>query len=91
MQQLEDVRVEVRAFILDNFLPDERPGSLADATELLTTGIVSSLGMLEIVAFLEDKYSIALRQEDLSPERLNSVDLIVSLVEELSGTKMVNE
>jgi acyl carrier protein len=90
MAHSNDVRTGVRSFILQNFLMGERPESLQDSTPLITTGIVSSVAMLELVAFLEDTYSIVLRQDDLTSDRLDSVDLIVGLVEELQSPKEVN-
>ena len=83
MADADDIRSGVREFVLEQFLVGEPPESLEDSTLLLTTGIVSSLAMLEMVAFLEERYGVTLRQDDLTPERLDSVDLIVALVEEL--------
>ncbi len=83
MTSSDDVRQTVRRFILETFLVGEPPESLKDSTSLLTTGIVSSLATLEIAAFLETEYSVALRPDDLSVDRLDTVDRIVKLVEEL--------
>ena len=83
MAEGDDVRSGVRRFILEHFLVGEPPASLQDSTSILTTGIVSSLATLELVAFLEDEYGVTLRQDDLSPDRLDSIDRIVSLVQEL--------
>lgn len=79
-----DVRPRVRAFVLDTFLMGEPPETLKDSTLLLTTGVISSLAMLELVSFLESEYAITLRQEDLTPDRLDSIDRITQLVEERS-------
>ncbi len=78
----DDIRTGVRRFILSNFLVGEPPDALADSTLLMTSGIVSSLAALELVAFLENEYGVTLREEDLAVDRLDSVDRIVTLVEE---------
>ena len=78
----DDIRAGVRRFVLDNFLVGEPPESLQDSTLLMTTGIVSSLAALEMVAFLENEYALTLREDDLTLDRLDSVDRIVKLVEE---------
>ncbi|HLG59543.1 MAG TPA: hypothetical protein VI485_29665 [Vicinamibacterales bacterium] len=85
MTQGNGVRTGVRAFILEHFLVGESPESLHDSTLLMTTGIISSLAMLELVAFVEAQHGVTLRQDDLTPDRLDSVDLIVELIEELAG------
>jgi len=87
MAQSEDVRTGVRAYILNTFLVGEPPESLQDSTRLLSTGILSSIGMIEMVAFLEGEYDVTLRQEDLTPDRLDAVDLIVELIDELRAAK----
>ena len=89
MAQDRNIRAEVRSFILTHFLVGEREDSLTDSTELLTTGIVSSIAMLELVAFLEEEYAILLGQDDLTPERLDNVERIVDLVEKLSQQREV--
>ena len=86
MADSDKIRSDVRRFILDNFLVGEPPESLLDSTSLLTTGIVSSLATLELVAFLENQYGVTLKSTDLVPERLDSVDRIVALVERLQGS-----
>lgn len=83
MSQSRSVRDGIRRFILETFLVGEPPEALQDSTLLLTTGIVSSLAMLELVAFLETEYDVTLRPDDLTPERLDSVTSLVALVDEL--------
>jgi acyl carrier protein len=80
-----EIRSGVRRFILETFLVGEPAETLQDSTLLLTTGIISSLTMLELVAFLENEYSVTLRERDLIPDRLDSVDRIVALVRELQA------
>jgi acyl carrier protein len=87
----DDVRQTVRRFILDNFLVGEPPESLQDSTSLLTTGIVSSLATLEIAAFLESEYSVTLRPDDLAVDKLDTVDSIVTLVQDLRGSRGSDE
>jgi acyl carrier protein len=77
-----EIRHSVREFILNTFLMGEPPESLQDTTPLLTTGIMSSLATLELVAFVENTFSVVLQPEDLGLERLDTVDAIVALVRE---------
>jgi acyl carrier protein len=76
----EDVRRTIRSFILDNFLPGEAPETLEDSTLLVTSGIITSLSMLELVSFIEERFSLTLRPVDLGVARMDSVDLLVDLV-----------
>jgi acyl carrier protein len=75
-----DVRRAIRSFILDNFLPGEAPETLADSTLLITSGIITSLSLLEIVAFIEERFPVTLLPDDIGVDRMDSVDLLVELV-----------
>jgi acyl carrier protein len=62
----------VREFIVDNFLFGEEE-KLQDETPFFESGIVDSTGILEIVSFLEETFSINVEDEDLVPENFSSV------------------
>ena len=42
---------------------------------------MDSTGILEIIAFLEEAYGIAIEDEELVPENLDSVNNVVSFIE----------
>ena len=76
------VRDALREFILTNFLPGEDPSTLGDATPLVTSGVITSLSLLELVTFIEDTYALQLDVDDLGVSRMDSIDLLVELVGE---------
>ena len=76
----DEVRSTIRSFILSNFLPGEAPETLKDSTLLVTSGVITSLSMLELVAFLEEEFSFALQPEDIGVGHMDTVDLLVELV-----------
>jgi acyl carrier protein len=76
----DDVRRALREYILTSFLPGEAPESLEDSTLLVTSGIITSLSMLELVTFIEETFDVMLLPEDLGVAHMDSVDLLVELV-----------
>ena len=76
----DDIRRTIRSFILTNFLPGEAPETLADSTQLITSGVMTSVSMLELVDFLEDTFSFTLEPDDIHVERMNTIDLLAELV-----------
>lgn len=74
------VRHAIRSFILSNFLPGEAPETLKDSTLLVSSGVITSLSMLELVAFIEDKFSLTLDPDDFGVAHMDSIDLLVELV-----------
>jgi acyl carrier protein len=69
----------IRQFILKKF-PLSRKRQLKNSDALLESGIVDSQGVLEIVGFLEQQFSISVADDELIPENFESVSSIVTFV-----------
>ena len=54
---MSDTREKVRKFVIENFLFGQA-GDLQDTTSFLDNGILDSTGVLELVAFLEETFSM---------------------------------
>ena len=72
-----DVRDRVRRFIQDAFLVDE----FKDDESFLTSGIIDSLGVMQLVAFVESEFSVRVADVDLVPQNFDSVDRVSAFVE----------
>jgi len=53
---------------------------LDENTPLISSGIVDSFSMVSLKRFLEKKYTIAIPDEEATPEAFNTVASIVDLV-----------
>lgn len=74
------VQQEIRQFVVDNFLFGQE-GNLRDDDSFLATGIIDSTGVLELIAFLEERFGIELAETDLAPENLDSINNVARLIE----------
>ena len=73
------IKSRVREFIVSNFyVPD--PAGLGDAQSLLDSGIMDSTGVFDLIAFLESTYGFKVRDEEMLPDNLDSLDHIASYV-----------
>jgi acyl carrier protein len=70
----------IRSYLLREFLPGEDPANLADATPLMTTGILDSLATLKLIGFLEQQFGIAIEAHEADAEHLNTIEQIAQLV-----------
>ena len=77
---MQIIEQEIRQFIIDNFLFGELDADLANDDSLLDRGILDSTGVLELVAFLEDKYMMKVQDDELVPQNLDSVNGLVQFV-----------
>ena len=69
MRELKD---KIRTFIVENFLFGNNE-NLEDTTSFLEEGIIDSTGVLELVGFIEEEFSIVVEDEELVPENLDSI------------------
>ena len=75
------MREQIKSFIINNFMMGRSPEDLTDSDSLLDKGIIDSTGVLELVGFIEEKFAIQVKDEELVPENLDSVDNLVSYIE----------
>lgn len=73
-----ELEQEVRQFVRENFIVGE--ASLPGDASLTQTGIIDSLGVLELVLFLEERYGIKVSEAETLPKNLDAVDNIVRFV-----------
>jgi acyl carrier protein len=64
---------QIRSFILDRF-PLARKHNFDHRTPLLDTGLLDSLGILDVVEFVEQRFGIPLSDDDLVPENFQTVE-----------------
>jgi len=76
----EALRDKIRAFILENYLFTTDTSALGWDDSLLGRGIVDSTGMLEIIFFIEEQLGVKVKDEEMIPDNLDSVNRITSFV-----------
>lgn len=77
---MNDLRAKIRGFIVENFLFGNEDG-VKDETLFLDEGIIDSTGILELVSYLEEEFSLAVEDEELVPENLGSINNVVAYLE----------
>jgi acyl carrier protein len=77
---VDDIRTQIKKFIIDNFMFGNSNG-IKDDTSFLTEGIIDSTGVLEMVTFIEETFAVKVDDEELIPENLDSVDNLVGYLQ----------
>jgi acyl carrier protein len=72
---------EIKHFILQNFLFTDDEAALSNSESLMDKGVVDSTGVLELIMYLEERYTIKVKDEEMLPSNLDSVDTIAAFVE----------
>jgi acyl carrier protein len=70
----------IKQYIIDEYVPDGTDASISDDMDLLKNGILDSLAVLKLVAFIEDRFDVRLAPEEIDPDNLKSIDAIYDLI-----------
>ncbi|HHN74976.1 MAG TPA: acyl carrier protein [Acidobacteria bacterium] len=70
---------KIRQFLLDSYLMSEDE-NVADTDSFIEKGVLDSTGVLELVAFLEEEFSVKVLDDELTPENLDSIRLVADFV-----------
>ncbi len=80
MQNSKELKSQIRGFIVENFLYGEDNENLTDEDSFLEFGLIDSTGVLELVAFVETELGVAIKDSEMVPENLDSVEAIATFV-----------
>jgi acyl carrier protein len=79
---MDETTTKIKQFIVEEFMPDVPVEELDDDFDLLTGGVVDSLGLLKVVAWLEDEFDIGVDDSELGPESFRTVAAIKAFVDQ---------
>jgi acyl carrier protein len=80
MAQKEKIRKDIRDFITKSFLTGDENENLSDSDSFMKEGIIDSTGVLELVSFLEKQYGFAVKDDEMTPGNLDSIDNLVIFI-----------
>ncbi len=83
---MDETTQKIKEFIVEEFMPDVPAEELEDDFDLLTGGVVDSLGLLKVVAWLEDEFDIAVDDSELGPDSFRTVAAIKAYVDQARET-----
>lgn len=81
---MKDIKETIRAFIAENVLFSDNGYPHSDDTSFLEEGIVDSMGIMELVVFVEEQFGITVEDEELVPDNFDSVGKLAAYIREKS-------
>ena len=77
-----DIAAQTRRYITDNFLYTRPNLRLGDDDRLLEKGIIDSMGVMELVTFLQEQFTIAVDESEITEDHFGSISAIAAFVAE---------
>lgn len=78
--QTQTAEDRIRQFVVKHF-PIARKNGLKSSDKWLETGMIDSLGILDMVHFLEEEFSVVISDDELQPENFESLEAVVTFVQ----------
>lgn len=78
-QTQSSIEDRIREFLLKHF-PLAKKRGVTPTEKWLETGLIDSLGILDLVHFLEEEFAIHIADEELLPETFQSLDAVTAFV-----------
>jgi acyl carrier protein len=78
---MSEFKAKIKEFIMTEVNPDRNLVELGDDEPLVDSEIIDSLGILKIMAFLDEEFGIDLSAEQIKLENFKNVTSICSLIE----------
>jgi acyl carrier protein len=76
-----DIKTTVRELIAENFHYRGDIEKLSESDSLLEAGLIDSMGVLELVTFLESTFSIQVADEEVVPENIDTISRVVAYIQ----------
>lgn len=79
------VSARLRSYIEENFLYMRPNFALGDEDSLLSKGVIDSMGVIEVITFLQDEFGIAIEDDEVTEQNLGSIGAITRYVVAKAG------
>lgn len=79
MLSIDAVKEELKSFLIKQF-PSARNQHFNNNEQLLASGIVDSLGVLDLVNYIEQTFQISMSDEDLVPENFQTIEKLTLFI-----------
>ena len=76
----QDVLSRMRGFVDENFLYMRPDFELGDDDSLMGNGIVDSMGVMEVIEFIEEQFGVVVSDEDITEANIGTLNAIAGYV-----------
>ncbi len=70
----------IKKFLIDEFLPDVSASEIDVNHDLLADGLIDSLGVLKLIAWIEERFALTVSDTELDPDNFRSVAAIDAFI-----------
>lgn len=76
----EEIEKEIRTFIIDEVLEESEGFDLPEDLPLLS-GLLDSFGLMSLISFLEDRYDLVIKNDQVVKKNFETIRALAAFVE----------
>ena len=80
MIEQAEVKDRIREYVVEEFAKSKGINLVSDQEVLTKNGVIDSMGIFRLVAFLEETFNVRIGDEEITNDNLESIDAIERLV-----------
>ena len=88
--QTMEIKTAVRQFIAENVLLGVHQTTIEDSTPLVSGGLIDSIGMIGLVAFLEARFQVEFVPKEVNVHSLDTLEKIEEVIRKKLAARETN-
>ncbi len=79
------IKRKIKDFVTETFLIGEDKNKLTDSDSFMQKEVIDSTGVLELATFVESEFGIAIEDNEMVPDNLDSIDNLARFISRKTG------
>jgi acyl carrier protein len=75
-----DIKTQIRSYISKNLLYSDNGFNYSDDVSFLEEGIIDSIGVMELVSYVEENFNVPVRDQDVTPDNFDSINRLADFI-----------
>jgi len=80
-----EIRDQLKRYIAENLLFSDKEYPFEDDASFLKNGVVDSTGVMELVAYVEQKFGVTVDPKEVVPDNFDSVKNLTAYIKRKTG------
>jgi len=76
-----EIKNTLKKYIVTEIMHEKEMGVLGDETALIEDGIIDSMGLIELVLFIEKQFGVAVAEEDMDIDNFRTLNSLTEYIQ----------
>lgn len=75
-----ELEKHIRQYVAENLLYVDEDFKYDNDTSFINEGLIDSMGVMELVAYVQSEFDITVEQQEMTPDNFDSVNKLVTFI-----------